>query len=466
MRRFLCAGLVVPLALATGCGRSSSENVEVASAKAEAAPQPEGTTAPNPGAEGLCKEHGVLESICTKCNPALAPVFRARGDWCEEHGFPESVCPLCHPERGGRPSVDVAGDEAPADGLRVRLRSADTVRLAGIETVRAVAGRSVSELIAPVSIAYDATRLAHVNARAAGVVKKLHADVGSAVRAGSALAVVESAAVGVDQSRLAAAKSRVQLAESKYRRESELHQKGISARVEVEAAEQELAEAKAEYAALSASLGVVGGQKGSTGQYTLTAPLSGVVTQRNVSLNQYVDTQTALFEIVDTSVMWAEIAVPESDLGSVRSGSRVVITVDGLGSREFRGSISYIEPVVDPQTRTAKARVRLANPSGLLRANMFGKARISAAGSRSSAAVPRTAVQRAKSAHLAFVRVAPDAFETRRVQLVPGQWEGSTVELASGIEPGEEVVTTGSFFLKTETLKDAIGAGCCDVEQK
>ena len=122
--------------------------------------------------------------------------------------------------------------------------------------------------------------------------------------------------------------------------------------------------------------------------------------------------------------------------------------------------------MVDPQTRTAVARVRLPNPAGLLRANMYGKARLPLGGSRASASVPRTAIQRAKSVQLAFVRLGPDEYEARRVQVAPGQWEGDTVEVASGVEPGEEIVTAGSFFLKTETLKDAIGAGCCDVDKK
>ena len=46
----------------------------------------------------MCREHGVPEAVCTKCNPSLIPVFQAKGDWCEEHGFPESFCPICHPE--------------------------------------------------------------------------------------------------------------------------------------------------------------------------------------------------------------------------------------------------------------------------------------------------------------------------------------------------------------------------------
>ena len=137
----------------------------------------------------------MLEALCTKCNPKLAPIFQAKGDWCAEHGFPESVCPICHPERGGKPAVDVAGDDAPADGTKVILKGKDTARLAGIETTKAVPGRGRAEIVAPVVISYDAARVAQVGARAPGVVKRVSADIGAWVSAGTPLAVIESAAV-------------------------------------------------------------------------------------------------------------------------------------------------------------------------------------------------------------------------------------------------------------------------------
>ncbi len=451
--------VLFPLLLALGCGDGPAKNAEPS--RQGPAGQQEAAQA-----EGICKEHGVLEALCTQCNPKLAAVFQAKGDWCEEHGFPESVCPKCHPERGGRPAVDVASDEAPADGTKVRLKTGDTARLAGIETVRAVPGRGVSEIVAPAVIAYDPSRVAQVNARSQGVVKRLHAEVGAWVREGAPLAVIESASLSADQSRLDAVRSRVRVAEVNYRREEELERKGISSRKEVLAAEQELKEARAESEALAASLGVVGADPGSRGRYVVTAPLSGIVTQRNVSLDRFVDSRETLFEIIDTSSMWAEVAVPEEALGSVRIGGPVVLTVNGIEGREFRGTIAQLASFIDPQTRTAKARVRLANPNGLLRANMYGQARIAVGGSRSSAAVPRGAIQRAKTAQVAFVRLAPGEYETRRVQVAPSRSDDGLVEVASGIQPGEDVVVAGSFFLKTETLKDSIGAGCCDVDTK
>lgn len=458
MRSLIVLAILIPFAMTSGCGKGEA-------AKNLANKQVAAGIAKETREAGIC-EHGVLESLCTKCNPKLAPIFQARGDWCAEHGFPESICPICHPKRGGKPAVDVAGDDAPADGTKVILRGKDTARLAGIETTKAAPGRGRGDIVAPVVISYDTARIAQVGARAPGVVKRVSADIGAWVSAGTPLAEIESAMVSSDQSKLTAARSRAQTAEANYRREDELEKKGISARKEVQAALQSLREATAELESIQASLRGVDANSGSGGLYTVKAPVSGVITQRTVSLDRYVDPQTPLFEIVDTSSMWAEIAFPETELGVVKAGTPVVITLDGLGGREFRGAIAHIAPIIDPQTRTAKARVRLANPDGLLRANMYGQARIPVVGSRPSSAVPRGAIQRAKSVKLAFVRVGPDEFEARRVQVTSNHGNGDLVEIASGVEVGEEIVVAGSFFLKTETLKDSIGAGCCEVDNK
>jgi cobalt-zinc-cadmium efflux system membrane fusion protein len=410
--------------------------------------------------EAMCKEHGVLEAICTKCNPKLIPVFQSKGDWCSEHGFPESVCPLCHPERGGKPAVAVAPDAAPADGLKVKFKRKDTARLAGIETAKAVATPGQTVVTAPLRLAYDAAKVAHVNARAPGIIHGLEVDVGSRVKARQVLAVIDSPSVGGDRARVTAAASRLRVAEENHGRATELQGEGITSRRSLLEAEQELQAAKAEHAALTGSLSILGIGDGRLGKYTLLAPLAGVVTERKVTIGQGVDTDDLLFEVVDTSSIWAELDVAESDLQAVRVGQSVAIALDALGETEVSGLISYIAPTIDVHTRTARVRVPLSNPEGLLRANMYGQARVLAASRSSSVSVPRTAVQRAKEVQLVFVRLSETEYETRRVQLGPAN--GDTIEVRKGIRAGEEVATTGSFLLKTETLKDSIGAGCCE----
>ena len=408
----------------------------------------------------MCAEHGVLEAICTKCNPKLIPIFKSKGDYCEEHGFPLSVCPIHHPERGGRPTADVTTDKAPPDGTKVRLKTADTARLAGIKTVAAERRPGGARLEALASIAYDATKWAQVNARAPGVVRAVKVDVGTLVKPGTPIAVIESASVGADRSRLQAAASRVAVAAANLKREKELLQQGISPQKAVLAAQQELDAAKAEQAGASAALGVVGPSAGRSG-YSLTAPIAGVVTKRNITIGHMVGTDNeVLFEIVDTSSMRADIEIPETELRRVRVGQEVTITTDALPGSEFKGTIDYIAPDVARETRTIKARATLANPEGTLRANMFGKARIALGGTEETVLVPRMAVQRAGEVDLVFVKVADGEYEVRRVKT--GVREGDRVELTQGIKAAETIVTEGSFLLKTETLKGSIGAGCCE----
>lgn len=447
----IAAALLVSAVVVAAC-RDSASTAPVA--------DNEPTTAS--AADGMCTEHGVLEAVCTKCNPALVAVFKAKGDWCDEHGFPESFCPICHPERGGRPSVDVApSDDGPPDGTIVRFRTKETARLAGLAFVKAREIATAREVIATARIVYDAARVAQVNPRMPGVVRVIRADVGTAVKAGAPLAIIESAGVGEEQSRLQSAQMRLQIAEANYTRAESLHAEGITAERGLLAARQAREDARAEVRSSQASLGVVGATAGGSARYTLTAPISGVVTQRHATIGRLVDGEDILFEIVDPSAMWAELDVPESDIALVSVGQSVAITLDSLPGRELTGVLSYVAPSIDTRTRTAVARVSLSNADGALRANVFGRARITVTDPHVAVVVPRSAVQRARNVNLAFVRMAEDVFEARRVTV--GAATGDLVSIEGRVQAGDDVVTEGSYLLKTETLKESIGAGCCEV---
>jgi cobalt-zinc-cadmium efflux system membrane fusion protein len=441
----------------------------VACRGAAPAPQPADrpATAQAVSEEGtVCAEHGVLEAVCTKCNPALIPVFKAKGDWCAEHGFPESFCPVCHPERDGRPQRGAVQepDGAPADGTRVRFKDRETARLAGLQVVQAVPRPGAVDLVVTARVVYDATKVAPVSARAPGIVRAVLAEVGAEVRPGTPLALIESAGLAAERSRASAARSRVAVAEANHARLSGLLEEGIVAEKDVLAASQELAAARAELATAEAALGLVEGAHDQVARYTLTAPIAGEVTRRRASVGRLVGTDEALFEVVDTSTMWAELDVPEADVSRVAVGQRVGLEVDGLPGRSFAGTLDYLAPEIDEHSRTLKSRVRLANPGRELRANMFAKARIAVPDAGPGVVVPLGAVQQARGAPVVFVRLAEDLYEARRVRL--GAAHDGLVEVAGRIAAGDSVVTEGSFLLKTETLKDSIGAGCCEVEER
>lgn len=431
----------------------------------------------------MCAEHGVLEAVCTKCNPALIPVFKARGDWCDEHGFPESFCPSCHPERGGRPAADVGADDAasrrvagsavgpedgvagsavgPEDGITVRFLTRETARLAGLRFVAAVSQPTTRDVIATARVSYDAARVAQINARMPGVVRVIRADVGTPVAVNAPLAIIESAGVGAEQSRLQAGRMRLEVADANYTRLESLRSGGIATERDLLAARREREEARADVRAASASLGMVGAVSRGSARYTLTSPIAGVVTQRGATIGRLVDADDTVFEVVDPSVMWIDLDVPESELALVAIGQTATVVFDGLPRREFSGAISYLAPAIDTRTRTALARVPLGNADGALRANAFGRGRIAVTDPSAAVLVPRAAVQRARDVNLVFVRVAEDVFEGRRV--IVGPAHGDLLSVVGRVEAGDDVVTDGSFLLKTETLKESIGAGCCEV---
>jgi cobalt-zinc-cadmium efflux system membrane fusion protein len=411
----------------------------------------------------MCREHAVLEAVCTQCNRALIPVFKAKGDYCEEHGFPESFCPKCHPEMSGRPAADVAASgDGPADGTKVRFHTKESARLAGLRFDQAVQQPTTREVIATARVVYDGARVAQINPRVSGVIRAIKADVGTEVRAGARLAEIESADVGAEQARLRAARARMELAEANYQRIEGLRQDGISPEKDLLAARSEREQARADVGAAQAALGMVGAGADGPGRYALTSPITGVVTQRNAAVGRLVDPEDIVFEVVDPSAMWVEFDVPEGDVALVNPGQTATVTFDSLPDREFAGTLGYVSPAVDTRTRTAVARMPMQNTDAALRANLFGRGRIAVSDPRASVLVPRAAVQRARSVHLVFVRVAEDAFEARRVKV--GAASGDRVAVTGRLRPGETVVTEGSFLLKTETLKESIGAGCCDVE--
>ncbi len=452
MNRFFLTSVLL---VGWGCARTPAEGEEVRGRGAQAAVATD--------AEGRCVEHSVLAAVCPKCNPALEAVFKAKGDWCGEHGFPESFCPICSPALGGQPAVEVAAapaDGAPADGTKVRFKTREAAKLAGIETAIAVEAEREETVSVVARVVYDASKVALISAPASGIVSEIRADVGSRVVRGQALAHIQSATVGAGRSYEEAARARLGAAQVALARQHTLLEVGVNSPREVLAAEQAVVDAKAELASLQSELALVGEGRGGT--YTLESPIAGEVTRREVTIGTGVEGGAPLFEVVDATALWAELDVPEADLAHVAVGNAVVMVFDPLPERTFAGTILYIAPTITLDTRTAMARVAVDNTDRALRGNTFGTARIAVTGALPTVVVPASALQTAKGATLVFVRLAEDEYEARRVTVRARS--GEEVRLGGGVKSGEVVVTVGSFLLKTETLKDSIGAGCCDVE--
>ena len=191
----------------------------------------------------------------------------------------------------------------------------------------------------------------------------------------------------------------------------------------------------------------------------LAAPFDAQIVERHAVIGEVVDLAKILFVVADTSKMWAMLDVYEADVAGIRVGQAVGFAVAGLRGETFRGVVAGVNAYVDRRTRTLKVRAEIDNPRGRLLAGMFGRAVITISDRKDLVVVPKSAVQWEGCCNVVFVKRSDVLFEPRKVRL--GYETDGVFVVEDGLAGGEEVVTTGSFLLKTEILKGSIGAGCC-----
>jgi len=203
-------------------------------------------------------------------------------------------------------------------------------------------------------------------------------------------------------------------------------------------------------------------EEDTSGLLAVTAPFAGVIIDRQCTLGEMKTGDNVLFAIADISLMWAILDVKEADLPRIRMGQSAILDLAGLRGQRFAGMVTWLSTQIDRRTRTLKVRVTVDNPDGLLRAGMYGSAEVTIRDRANSLILPREALQWDGCCNLVFVRHSDLLYEPRKVKL--GYETDRFYLVDSGLRAGEEVVTTGSFLMKTEIMKGNIGAGCCEVE--
>ncbi len=183
------------------------------------------------------------------------------------------------------------------------------------------------------------------------------------------------------------------------------------------------------------------------------APISGYVTFKGATEGVFVDPGTELFEIADLSLVWAWADVYERDLARVASGQRAVLTVAALPGKTFEGKVTFLQPVVDPKSRTLRARVEIENKTLLLRPGMYGDVEIFPP-PREGIVIPREALVDTGERQYVFTRVGEGRFQPRRVTV--GGSAGEEIVVLEGLAPGDEVVTNGNFLVDSESRLRAV----------
>ncbi len=351
---------------------------------------------------------------------------------------PRQTSPVPRKDAMGMDYVPVYADEAASGVISV---DPERRRLIGLRTVR-VERRAIDAPIRTSGrVAYDETRIAKVQPRFDGYIERLDANfTGKQVEKGQPLAAVYSPELlATEQEYLLALKARPSLAAS-----------GLPDAAEAARARLEL-------------IGIGRRQLDEiarTGKpvraLTLTAPISGFVTQKSAVAGARVSASEPLFEIADLSRVWVLADVYENELPRVRVGQEATVTLAYWPGRVWRGRVSWIYPAVDDKTRTVKVRIAVDNPKTELRPEMFADV-VLATDPRRALVIPDDAVIDSGTRKLAFVSLGEGRLEPREIET--GVHARGLYEVRRGLAEGDEVAAGASFLLDSESqLRSAVRA--------
>lgn len=359
---------------------------------------------------------------------------------------------------------DDGGAEAAVEEEHTEAEAHDVVLLdsmaIAIANITVVPVETVQTTGLPVTgtITYDANRVSHIGPRIDGRVVRLAADIGERVRGGQVLAILESPEVGQIRADESEAEALVGIARENYQRERRLEEQGISSRKELLEAEAELRRMEASLNSARQRLQVLGAGRGEGGQYALAAPFPGVIVERHASLGEMASPADQLFTVANLDRLWIELDIYERDLARVTRGQAVDVTTAAYPGRTFPGQIVYVGDILDPEKRTVRARVEIPNPGGMLKPGMFANALIRVSGGGPPMPViPQEAVQEVEGRRVVFVPGnRPGEFRAHPVEIGESTDDGRVLVL-SGLTPGDRVVTTGAFALRSELAEGEIG---------
>ncbi len=280
-----------------------------------------------------------------------------------------------------------------------------------------------------------------VSADLPGVVDRIAFDSGKTVEKGDVLVQLDTRQ---EQAQLAGGESQLELARLNHERMQSLVKQDAVSRAEYDtaAATQKQAEAR------------IGEIRATIERKTIRAPFTGVLGIRQVNLGQYLTGGDPVVPLQSLNPIYVNFAVPQQEAAEMRIGRTVHISVDERGNGEFSGRVSAVDSVVNQTTRNVQVQATLANPAGKLRPGMFVQAQVVLGDARNVIALPTSAINYAPYGDSVFVvsdmkNPQGQSYRGVRQQVVKlGASRGDQVAVLSGINAGEEIVSSGVFKLR------------------
>ena len=364
-------------------------------------------------------------------------------------------------EGNAEQSDEDSSEEGHAEEGEIQLTSQQMVEQ-GLKVAVASTGLVEKLTTLPGKLVVNTDQQAHISPNFSGHVEQVNVALGQSVQKGQTLAVLILPELIDQQANLRMAQVNLDLARKDYQREQQLWSQGISAKQDYQRAENAYRQAQITVQSSQARLNALGASGNNNGRFLIKAPISGVISKKDIVVGENVQLADQLFVIENLKDLWLEFNLPNTSNIHLQAGQILNFKTNG-SDQNYQAKVQTLNPQADLQTGRLQVRAKVTTQADVLRPNVLVNVFVTDAQAKTALRVQKKALQQVEGKPVVFVIESEEKglvhLKAQPIEVGVSSQDGQWLEVISGLTEGQKYIADGSFLLKSELEKDEAGHG-------
>lgn len=366
-----------------------------------------------------------------------------------------------HDEGNAEHSDEDSSEEGHAEEGEIQLTSQQMVEQ-GLKVAVASTGLVEKLTTLPGKLVVNTDQQAQISPNFSGYVEQVNVALGQSVQKGQTLAVLILPELIDQQANLRMAQVNLDLARKDYQREQQLWSQGISAKQDYQRAENAYRQAQITVQSSQARLNALGASGNNNGRFLIKAPISGVISKKDIVVGENVQLADQLFVIENLKDLWLEFNLPNTSNIQLQVGQILNFKTNG-SDQNYQAKVQTLNPQADLQTGRLQVRAKVTTQADVLRPNVLVNVFVTDAQAKTALRVQKKALQQVEGKPVVFVIESEEKglvhLKAQPIEVGVSSQDGQWLEVISGLTEGQKYIADGSFLLKSELEKDEAGHG-------
>lgn len=354
-----------------------------------------------------------------------------------------------------------SSEEGHAEEGEIQLTSQQMVEQ-GLKVAVASTGLVEKLTTLPGKLVVNTDQQAHISPNFSGYIEQVNVALGQSVQKGQTLAVLILPELIDQQANLRMAQANLDLARKDYQREQQLWSQGISAKQDYQRAENAYRQAQITVQSSQARLNALGASGNNNGRFLIKAPISGVISKKDIVVGENVQLADQLFVIENLKDLWLEFNLPNTSNIQLQVGQILNFKTNG-SDQNYQAKVQTLNPQADLQTGRLQVRAKVTTQADVLRPNVLVNVFVTDAQAKTALRVQKKALQQVEGKPVVFVIESEEKglvhLKAQPIEVGVSSQDGQWLEVISGLTEGQKYIADGSFLLKSELEKDEAGHG-------